>query len=92
MGFFKNLWHFARTSAAYYRSEGETCLAQGEYDEAVTDFNEAIQLDPKSVTAYLDRGMAYEEEGKYQEAISDYDIAIRLAPGIGATFLYRGNA
>jgi tetratricopeptide (TPR) repeat protein len=88
--FFRKLWR--RSSASDYRTEGEACLAHGEYDEAIADFDKAIHLDPQNMTAYLDRGLAYEEEGQYQEAISDYDVAIRLDPNHALAHFYRGNA
>lgn len=91
MSFLKNFWR-GGSSASDYRNEGETCVAHGEYDEAITDFSEAIRLDPKNVAAYIDRGLAFEEKGKYPESISDYDIAIRLAPQNAVAYLSRGNA
>jgi len=88
--FLKKLWR-GRT-AADYCTAGETCLVHGEYEEAVRDFNAAIRLDPHHATAYLDRGLAYEEEGQYQEAISDYDMALRLDPKHALAHVHRGNA
>jgi Flp pilus assembly protein TadD len=35
-------------------------------------------LEPDSVGAYNERGMAYYEKGDYDQAIVDYDQAIRL--------------
>jgi hypothetical protein len=87
----KNLWS-GRTSAAGYRTEGESCLAHGEYHMAIADFNEAIHLDPRNAAAYLDRGLAYEDECQWREAIHDYSIAIRLNPENAVAFLCRGNA
>jgi len=81
-----------RRTSADYRTEGETCLAHGEFDEAVKDFNEAIRLDPHNATAYLYRGLAYEEEGDYPEAISDFDMALRIDPHHADTYLHRGDA
>lgn len=89
--FLKKLWS-GRASTSDYRTEGETCLAHGEYNKAIADFNEAIRLDPHNAAAYLDRGLAYEDECQWREAINDYTIAIRLDPGNAVAFLCRGNA
>lgn len=40
------------------------------YGEAITDFTEAIDLEPKDAAAYFDQGLAYEREGQFLEAIS----------------------
>ena len=88
--FLKKLWR-GRT-AADYCTEGETYLDQGEYDKAISDFSEAIHLNPHNATAYLERGLAYLDEGQYGEAISDFDMAIRLDPNHALAHVYRGNA
>lgn len=41
---------------------------------------EAIELNPKDVSAYLARGRAHRFQGENQEAIDDYSKAIELAP------------
>ena len=43
-------------------------------DEAISDLNEAIRLNPSSDQAYLFRGLANDNR---DEAISDYNEAIR---------------
>jgi tetratricopeptide (TPR) repeat protein len=51
-----------------------------DYDKAISDFTEAIKLDPNYAIAYFDRGMVYDETKDYDKAISDYTQAIRLDP------------
>ena len=55
---------------------------KGEYDRAISDFTEAIRLDPKLASAYYNRGIAYENKGEHDKAIADYTEAIRLEPAI----------
>lgn len=83
MNILKHLWrgHYL-TSATDYRNEGEACLAHGDFDKAITDFNEAIRLDPKNTTAYLDRGFAYVEKGDEVRAKADQDKALKLHPAM----------
>jgi len=50
------------------------------YQEAIENFNKAIELDPNSVAFYFARGDVYEILKKYEEAINDYDKAIKLEP------------
>jgi hypothetical protein len=85
-------WRRGRTTADTCRSDGEARLAHGDYSQAITDFTEAIHLDPQNVAGYVDRGLAYEAEGRLQEAISDYDLALRFDPNDAETYLHRGDA
>jgi len=63
-----------------------------DYDQAIADFNEAIQLDPKSTTL-LYRGMVYQNTGEYSRAIADYDEVIQLYPRLRPlTLKLRGKA
>lgn len=43
---------------------------------------QAIELNPKDVSAYLARGRAHRFQGENQEAIDDYSKAIELSPKI----------
>ncbi len=50
----------------------------GEYDEALADFDRAIELDEKYAWAIARRGETYRLMGKYAEALADFDRAIEL--------------
>jgi len=56
----------------------ETYRQKGNFDRAITDFDEAVRLDPKSAFAVGSRGQAYRQKGQYDRAISDLDEAIRI--------------
>ena len=64
----------------------------GEYADAITDYNQAIALDPKLAEAYNNRGAANNHLGKYAEAIADYDQAITLDPKDAVAYSNRGAA
>lgn len=49
-----------------------------DYDQAITDFNQAIRLKPDYALAYYDRGNAYAEKKAYDQAITDYTQAIQV--------------
>jgi tetratricopeptide (TPR) repeat protein len=48
--------------------------------EAVVDYTEAIRLNPKLVSAYLNRGMLRRQSGDLAGALSDYNEVLRLNP------------
>jgi tetratricopeptide (TPR) repeat protein len=65
-------------TSAVYLELANTQLKNGNLDEAIRNYNEAIRLNDKSAEAFLYRGQAYERQSKYPEAISDYNRAILL--------------
>ena len=68
------------TSAEAYVNRGNELYNQGDYQAAISDYDEAIRLDPNDAIAYYNRGLAKSELGDLEAAISDYDEAIRLQP------------
>jgi tetratricopeptide (TPR) repeat protein len=69
---------------AYYRS--------GDYDRAIQDYNQAIDLKPDYSYAFNNRGLAYSAKHDYGRAIQDYDEAIHLKPDYALALNNRGFA
>ncbi len=65
---------------------------RGDFNLAIIDWSEAIQIDPESVAAYHGRGAAYYHRGEFDQAIVDFDEAIHLKPGLSESFNGRGAA
>src|SRR3990170_3886782 len=63
-----------------YLLHGNEHIAQGNYDQAIAEFNKALELDPNSVKAYDGRGIAYYYQGNFDQAITDYSKVIELDP------------
>ena len=55
-------------------------VTTGESKQALKDFNRAIELDPKSVTAYTNRSFALVKLDRRQDGLADLDKAIQLDP------------
>jgi hypothetical protein len=55
---------------------------KGEYENAISDLNTAVELDPHHAPALVVRGLTYADMGEKQQAISDLEqaIAIGLSP------------
>jgi hypothetical protein len=67
-------------------------LSEGNYDQAIQDFNEAIRVTPQFAGAFNGRGVAYFAKGDYGQAIQDFNEAIRLNPNTPRALLNRGIA
>ena len=65
---------------------------QEKYNEAITDLNEAIRINPQIAVAYLLRGSAKAPLGRYEEALADLNEAIRINPQNAEVYIMRGNA
>jgi len=61
-----------------------------EYIEgAIEEYNKAIELDPKYVQAYSNRGVAYGYLGENDKALADFNAAIKLSPGSARPYYNR---
>lgn len=74
MGPFNRLraWNIANQGWRHYLAE--------QYDEAISAYNRAIQLDPTNATLYSYRGASRASQGDYESALVDLNEAIRLNP------------
>lgn len=70
----------ARGQAAAQLADGLSLAWQGNIDRAITAFDQAIAIDPKSSLAYLNRGLALRRLGEEDRALADLDRAVKLAP------------
>lgn len=82
----------AELRATLYAARGNIQAWKADYAGAITDFSEAINLDPKSSVAYASRGHALNMTGDYDRAIDDLDKAIRFDPGHAYSYANRGLA
>ncbi len=86
-------WYNRDHIRAYvYASQGKEKLEANFYDEAITNFDKAIELNPKNSIFYYNRGRAKSASGKDKAAIADYDTAIQLNSGAVYVYIARGNA
>jgi len=59
---------------------------------ALSDFSEAIRLNPGSALAYLNRGELFLNSGVLSAALPDFERALELSPGSPAALYYAGIA
>lgn len=82
-----NLEGQTKALAFYNRGIAHSHLSQ--LNQALADFNQALQLDPNLAAAYNNRGMIHHRLSQFDKAVSDLDAAIRLEPNSAVAFYNR---
>jgi len=59
---------------------GDICAQQGDIDQSIFFYTQAITEDPNNVKAYLKRADAYVLQRKLQQANDDFTQALRINP------------
>ncbi|MDZ8033064.1 tetratricopeptide repeat protein [Nostoc sp. DedSLP04] len=63
----------------FYVNLGDECFQKGEYTNAITNYNQALQVNQGDVDIlYYKRGLAHYQIGNYEAAIADYSQAIQM--------------
>jgi tetratricopeptide (TPR) repeat protein len=89
-GYFKE--YEERRDAETYFNRGGLYYKGGEYDQAISDFNKALEVNPNYAYAYRNRGNAYSSKGQDDQAILDYGRALEVNPRDALAYYNRGNA
>ena len=76
--------YISRGTARYWK--------QDEFDTAIIDYTDAIELDPEYAEAYNYRGIAYLSNGDFDNAIADYTEAVELDPEFTDAYKDRATA
>jgi tetratricopeptide (TPR) repeat protein len=74
-----------------YKNRGNSRYDAGDYQGAVADYTQAIQLNDNDADAYFNRANAKYDLGDKKGAVSDYTIAINLNPKDAEAYFLRGN-
>lgn len=86
------LFFLCACNVSYLEKFGEFDVSQGNYEEAIKDYDRAIRYNHKDPAAYVGRGSVYLKMGQKEQAISDFTKAIELDPADDELYLIRGNA
>ena len=63
-------------------NQGVANYNSGDYEQAMADYNKAVELDPDYALAYYNRGMSYVDSGDLEQAIADFEWYLELAPNV----------
>jgi tetratricopeptide (TPR) repeat protein len=78
--------------ASDHVNRGVQLFDNGDDAKAIAEFDQAIQLKPDCLRAYMIRGMAFTRNGKYDKAIADFSNAIPLKPDDDGPYYNRAIA
>jgi len=76
--------------ALEHSRQGDYYAEQELWDEAISEYTEAIELDPELAEAYVNRARAHINLGQHELAIVDCNKAIELDPELYTAYLSRG--
>jgi len=71
---------FLGKAKSYHKEGLRVYFRKGEYAEAISWFDRAIESDPTMAYAWHDRGMCLRELGNDEEALRNFDTAAELMP------------
>ncbi|WP_337884006.1 tetratricopeptide repeat-containing serine protease family protein [Fischerella thermalis] len=72
-------------------SSGGAKAKRGDYQGAISDYNQALQLSPNNSDAFYQRGVANHKQKNYQAALEDFNQVIRLSPKNAFAYAFRGH-
>jgi lipoprotein NlpI len=81
-----------RGRAAAHYNRGNAYAAKGDQAAAMSDYDEAIRLEPKNALALNNRGTAHSDKGESDAAIADFSAAIKLNARFASAYFNRANA
>jgi tetratricopeptide (TPR) repeat protein len=73
----------ARKQAAECRRRGNEHFKAGRYQDALPEFDKAVQLDPSNFNSYYNRANTRAKLGQYEESVADFNEAVRIASAPG---------
>lgn len=79
-------------TAAELNAKGMTHYRAGQYDQAIEDFNLAVQQDPDNATILYNRGRTYAAQDQHYRAVLDFDEAIEADPTDAAVYYERATS
>jgi len=78
--------------SAAYQNRGDLYFQLGYYENAIIDYNRALQIDVDNPYLFYKKGLANNKIGQFNDAISDLTNAIQLKLNFHEAFLERAYA
>jgi tetratricopeptide (TPR) repeat protein len=74
-----------------FNNRGNGYTQKKDDDKALSDFNQALRINPKNSLTYRNRANLHRRAKRYDNALSDYNDAIRLRPDYARAYDDRGD-
>ncbi|XP_049868343.1 stress-induced-phosphoprotein 1 [Pectinophora gossypiella] len=74
------------------KEKGNAALATGNYMEAIKNYTEGINLDPKNHVLFSNRSAAHAKAGNYPAALEDAEKTVSLNPSWSKGYSRKGSA
>lgn len=81
-----------RTEADVHFEKGVDYINQGDYQQAIEEFNRVISIDSEYVDAYCGIGIVYLNQKNYKKAIETFEKATALDPDEPIAYYLLGRA
>ena len=75
-----------------YIDRGQGYSERRQYDQAISDYTQALEINPRYAEAYYNRGNAHGKKDLIDQAILDYTKALEVNPRYAEAYYNRGNA
>lgn len=89
-GYLENLKLFTYYDYHKYILLGDECIHNQDYQGAITNYSQALQINPKNAQIYFKRAEIHHHLGNFQNAINDYSQAIYINPKDAYSYNNRG--
>jgi len=76
--------------AEQYNNLAGIHISQGEFAQAMTEYNKAVEIENASAIPYCNRALLYIKLGKVDLALKDFIKVIAMDPGNASAYYYRG--
>jgi len=88
--YLENLKLFTYYDYHKYILLGDECIDNQDYQGAITNYSQALQINPKNAQIYFKRAEIHHHLGNFQDAINDYSRAIYINPKDAYSYNNRG--
>ncbi len=72
--------------------KGSDFAKDGKFEEAIAHYSKAVELNPKSISALLNRSTAYETLGDHKKALADLSSLLSFSPNYVVAYVNRAWA
>ncbi len=76
---------------AVFEALGELAASRGSFDDAISDFDKAITLDPKNIGLHFLRGISLRQARRFEESRAEFDLVEKESKDYPGLALERGN-